>query len=349
MARPVQTVLGPVASSELGYTLVHEHVFIDCSPFLEAGPDGMRDLPVTPETRAQLLRWSCSNVENVVLDSADAARAELDALRSTGWRTLVDVTTIGLKPRPLDVQRVARESGVHIVHGCGRYIEMTQTELMDPWTADAAAAEILRQIEEGIDGSGILPGIIGEIGVNGQPIGGRERVATATDWELASLRGACRACRATGLPMTVHIPPNRDVVAFVIEVLAEERVDPSRMSFSHMDNIHDFDLHLEALRRGVYIQYDHFGMALENDWYTDVGDERRIEWLCALFDQGYGDRVMISHDVWCKLQTRVGGGRGYTHIAEVTVPALRERGFDDEALRRLLALNPADFLAGPVT
>ena len=40
-----------------------------------------------------------------------------------------------------------------------------------------------------------------------------------------------------------------------------------------MDTIPDRRLHEEALDRGVWIQYDCFGMALENDWYSDPGDD----------------------------------------------------------------------------
>jgi phosphotriesterase-related protein len=346
MARAVQTVLGPVDHAELGLTLIHEHIFADCTPFLEDDPAGVRDLTVTPATRQQLLRWSCSNVDNVLLDNEDAARDELLAFRAAGWGTLVDVTSVGLRPRPGDVRLLSEQTGVHVVHGCGRYIEMAQADLPLRWDAAAAETEILRQIEEGVDGSGVLPGIIGEIGMNGQPQGSHERVATATDWELDSLRGACRACIASGLPMTVHIRPDPELVPLVLDVLDDEQVDPARMSFSHMDNIHDFAIHLEALRRGVYIHYDHFGMALLNDWYSDVGDERRVEWICALYEQGFERRVMVAHDVWCKLQTRVGGGLGYTHIAERVVPLLRARGFGEAELERLLVSNPAAFLAG---
>jgi phosphotriesterase-related protein len=346
MGRAVQTVLGPVDPGELGLTLVHEHIFADCSPFLEEDPEGVRDLMVSPEIRSRLLRWSCSNVDNVLLDNEDAAREELVAFHAAGWGTLVDVTSTGLRPRPADVQRLSELTGVHVVHGCGRYIEMAQAEVPERWGAEAAAEEILRQVEEGVDGSGVLPGVIGEIGVNGQPQGSRERVATATGWEIESLRGACRACIASGLSMTVHIRPDPEAVLLVLDVVEAEGVDPTRMSFSHMDNISDFDVHLQALRRGVYIHYDHFGMALLNDWYSDVGDERRVEWICELFEQGFERRVMISHDVWCKLQTRIGGGLGYTHIAERVVPLLRARGFGEAELETLLVRNPAAFLTG---
>jgi phosphotriesterase-related protein len=344
--KTIQTVLGPIGVDELGRTLIHEHIFSDCSALLgDEKVPGIRNLKVSPETRPLIAKYSNLNADNVVLDDEDSARNELLAFREAGGSAIVDVTSSGLGPQPAAVQRLSRETGVHIIHGCGRYTEAVQSEIPETWDPGLAAEEICREVREGLERD-IPRGIIGEIGINGELNGTHERVGPITPWELASLHGACRASIETTLPITVHLPADPAALPVVVEVIESERLDPARVSLSHMDNIHDFDLHVLAIERGLYIQYDHFGMSLEDEWYSDIGDDRRIDWLCKLAERGLSKKVMISHDVWCKLQTRVGGGLGYTHIIERVLPVLRDRGFTEADLDGLLVENPATFLGG---
>ena len=55
--------------------------------------------------------------------------------------------------------------------------------------------------------------------------------------------------------------------------------------------------------------------------------------------------MLISHDVWCKVQLRRFGGEGYGHVLRTIVPRLLERGLTDVDVRRLLVENPAEVLA----
>jgi phosphotriesterase-related protein len=63
-------------------------------------------------------------------------------------------------------------------------------------SADAIADEIVRDALEGVDGTGVRIGLIGEIGVS----------VDFTAEEEKSLVGAARAQRRTGLPLMVHLP-----------------------------------------------------------------------------------------------------------------------------------------------
>ena len=92
----VQTALGPIATTELGPTLMHEHV-VTRSPGVQEN-------------------WPHLWDRNAILDIAERKMAEL---YSRGIRSIVDLTTVDLG-RDIDlIAAVARRSPVHIVVATG--------------------------------------------------------------------------------------------------------------------------------------------------------------------------------------------------------------------------------------
>src|SRR5512137_1091410 len=102
MTRPVlETVLGPVAADDLGYTLVHEHLRIDLWPWFDApDPDAsateraLADLVVVadPVTMESVRANPFAVRDNLVLDDARLAAGELTRFAEAGGRTVVDLT-----------------------------------------------------------------------------------------------------------------------------------------------------------------------------------------------------------------------------------------------------------------
>jgi phosphotriesterase-related protein len=70
------------------------------------------------------------------------------------------------------------------------------------------------------------------------------------------------------------------------------------------------------------------------DWY--------IETLNTLKEKGVLGNVLISHDSgWYNVGQENGGNyRGYTHIFEYLIPALKENGFTQDDVDQLLVKNP---------
>jgi phosphotriesterase-related protein len=123
-------------------------------------------------------------------------------------------------------------------------------------------------------------------------------------------------------------------------------VPPDRVILGHMSSVPDFAVHLEALDQGYWVAYDNFGMArLANARYRPLSDEQRVEWLIEIFRRGLGARVLVSHDVWCKVQLRRYGGEGYGYILRTIVPQLLEGGLSEGDVEQLLVRNPATVLA----
>lgn len=164
----VQSVTGPVAVADLGVVMPHEHTFID----------------LLREYRA-----------NGLVNDPELVAAELSRYCEAGGRTIVDCTSRGLRPQPAMVRRAALDSGVTVIMGTGFY---RRPYLDEDWFAghsvDEIAQVILEDIREGIDGSGVKAGVIGEVGCD------RE----ITPPEEKSFRAAARAHLETGLTITTH-------------------------------------------------------------------------------------------------------------------------------------------------
>ena len=347
--RQVWTVSGPVSPDELGITLHHEHLLVDGACFFELADsedaEEFADTPLTAEIVPRVRDASCSNHDNLLLDDVDVAAAELGEYARLGGRTVVDVTSsVGLGRNPAGLRAIAERTGLHVVMGCGFYCEYSHPDYVARASVDELTEFILRELRDGVDG--IRAGVIGEIGVNGQERGSLRFLGEITPDEEKALRAAGRACLQSGAALCIHQPNRSSAVPVILRVLADEAVPPERVILGHMSSVPDFAVHLEALEQGYWIAYDNFGMArLANAWYRPLGDDQRVEWLLEVFRRGFGARVLVSHDVWCKVQLRRFGGEGYGHILRTIVPQLLEGGLSEADVDQLLVRNPAAVLA----
>jgi phosphotriesterase-related protein len=338
-----------VSPDELGITLHHEHLLVDGACFFElADSDDAQefaDSPLTPEIVPRVRGASCSNHDNLRLDDVELATAELGEYARLGGRTVVDVTSsVGLGRNPAGLREISQRTGLHVVMGCGFYCEYSHPDFVARASVDELAELILRELRDGVDG--IRAGVIGEIGINGQERGTLRYLGEITPDEEKALRAASRACVESGAALCIHQPNRSTAVPVILRILGEERVPPERVILGHMSSVPDFSVHLEALDEGYWIAYDNFGMArLANAWYRPLSDDQRVEWLLDVFRRGFGAHVLVSHDVWCKVQLRRFGGDGYGHILRTVVPELLAGGLSEADVDQLLVRNPATVLA----
>jgi predicted metal-dependent phosphotriesterase family hydrolase len=299
-ASTVMTVRGPVPADDLGTTLPHEHVFLD----------------LTQEYRS-----------NGLLNDPTLAEAELLRYVDAGGRTLVDVTSGGLRGDPVALREMSERTGLHIVRGSGFYRKPYFPPELDELSTDAVADLVVRDIEEGVDG--VRAGIIGEIGC--------DRVITAL--EERSFRAAARAHRRTGLTITTHAA-RWPVGTAQLDLLVEEGVDPGRVVIGHCDMVPDHDYHLALARRGAWVQFDTVQGGSEYD------TRQRLDWMRSLADAGHLDQVLLSQDVCLRTDYAAFGGPGYVYVVTTFADLLRADGFDDADLHRLLVDNPRRMLTG---
>ncbi|XP_076359081.1 N-acetyltaurine hydrolase-like [Tachypleus tridentatus] len=121
----VQTVLGLVEPSALGYTLTHEHLS-HCAtgkcfqPTTPPGYEKYTDTPYILENLGWIQQYPYSHKENMIFCGSDVQQAVLDDIKLfklNGGGSIVENTTNGLN-RDLDfMQKVSVETGVNIIAG----------------------------------------------------------------------------------------------------------------------------------------------------------------------------------------------------------------------------------------
>lgn len=340
LAGLAQAVLGPVAPESLGITLPHEHLFVDLR-FLYREPPaelarGHEREPVTLGNLYEVNYEWFSSLDNLSLTDETTAIEEAGRFRRDGGQTLVDPTTAGIGRDPLALQRVARATGLHIIMGSGYYTEPAHPPAVAAATEDALAREIVRDVTEGVGEAGIRAGLIGEIGCSWP----------WTAAERKSLRAAAHAARETGAPLMIH--PGRDPRApeAHLEEVRRTGLDPRRVIIAHIERtiVADPGRLRAVVDTGCYVEYDLFGIEISHfpwggpDMPNDAERIRQVLWL---LEQGYGQQVLLSHDVCFKIRLTRYGGTGLVHIPRRIVPRLRQRGASESDIRTLIVENPA--------
>lgn len=353
----IMTVTGPIASDDLGPTVMHEHLLADLrvqwrDPANErATVRGLRDTPVTLELLPLLRRYPQSTtLDNLLLADEATAIEEVEHFHRAGGSCIVDLTNYGLSRDPISLFRISRATGVNIVMGGGCYVENAHPEWVHDASVDEMADLFVSDFFDGVDGTGISTGIIGEVGMSGYPKGSarrpRDRIGDMTAAEEKVLRASARAGVATGQAVSVHVSMAGRGAPVAIDTLESEGLPPSRQVMCHMDSVPDIEYHRQVMSRGATVEFSSFG----REYYEDRAgaslghDASRIALISQLVTEGYADRIVISQDVCMKMDLRAYGGNGYGHILTTVVPRLRRAGVPGDAIRQMLVDNPRRLL-----
>jgi phosphotriesterase-related protein len=348
----IRTVLGPVDAADAGVTLTHEHVFIDLGVWFEEPARADRaefvDEPIQMSLLGRLRREPFSTTKhNLRLDDPELAVAETLMFKAAGGRTIVDVTPSGLGRDPVLLQRVARETGLNIVMGCGYYVEPAHPPELTDMDVDSLARELIGEVQDGAGETGVRAGVIGEIGTSGIHRASGTKRGNLTPDETKVVRAAAQASLATGAVVSVHLDPRGRGAFDVLNVCREEGLPTDRLILGHLDHVPDLDYHRRVADTGAWVQYDNFG----REYYWDSAgvywnnDEWRVRALAALVASGHVRQLLVSQDVALKMDLRTYGGYGYDHILTDIVPALLRAGLSGSDIDTILIDNPSRALA----
>ncbi len=331
----VQTVLGLITPTDLGHTQPHEHLLVNLIP-----PD-QRDAggeTISLENLGRLRRNWTSNPENRCLVNEADAIEEMTHYKASGGGAIVDVTCVGIARDPRALARISSATGIHIVMGTGFYVSPYHPPEIGSLSEEQIAASIVRDIVEGVNGTGIKAGIIGEIGL---------------DWpvhenEAKALRAAALAQKESGAALNIH--SGRDEIAPLdaIRIVEEAGGDLKRTIVSHIDRtLFSLEAMLELAATGCYLEWDLFGH--ESSFYPlapiDMpNDATRIDYLIKLIEAGYRDKLLVSQDICTKTRLTKYGGEGYCHILENVLPMMKRKGMNGDAINALVVQNPARIL-----
>jgi phosphotriesterase-related protein len=330
-------VLGPIAAADLGPTLMHEHILNDCRCWWNkpSEPDRQRlaDEPVNPRILGELRMDPFVNLDNCALDDEALAVEELKPVAALGGRTIVDPTCRGIGRNPEALARIAEATGLNIVMGAGYYLQTSHPANLAGMSADAVADEIVAEAIDGVGGSGVRIGLIGEIGVS----------SLFTAEEEKGLRGAVRAQRRTKLPLMVHLPGWFRLAHRVLDIVEEEGGDVAHTVLCHMNPSGADAAYQTALaERGAFLEYDMIGM---DYWYADQqvqcpSDEENAAAIKRLIDAGFLARILLSQDVFLKMMLTCHGGFGYAYVQRHFLPRLQRHGVTAAQCAALMADNP---------
>jgi phosphotriesterase-related protein len=327
------TATGRALAESYTCVLAHEHLLTDTTAWLDEGhapTRHLRDAPVGEATVAEVRRNPFACRDNLLLDDPDVAVDELGRLRAAGRVLVVDVTPENTGRSPAAIAEVSRRAGVDVVFGCGLYVAESRPQ---DRSSEAHRDHILAQFAEPAP----RPSVIGEIGT-GDPI---------KPVEERSLRGAAMAQAELGVPLYVHLHPWARRGHEALDIVEAAGGDVARTILCHLDPQIRGGLgyHRDLLERGATIAFDVWG---DEYPYGDVAmptDSERIDATVRLIEDGYGGRLVHSHDVCTKTQLRRFGGAGYDHLPLDVAPRLEAAGLSRTEVRRQLAGNVLRLLA----
>jgi phosphotriesterase-related protein len=318
----VQTVLGPVETSKLGFTLSHEHIAASSAGIWQAWPE---------------LLGGRTRFVSTAVDQLKRARDE-------GVDTIIDCTTIDLGRDIRLMQEISRRSGMQVVASTGHWLDPSNT--MRARTAEELADFFMREITVGIEGTDIKAGIIKVAnGAMIDPFG--EKV----------LRAAARVSKATGLPVTTHSPGAQRIGEKQAVIFEEEGLAPGRVCIGHTDNSPG-DYQMGLARRGYYLGMDQLprgGPAPPGTPLQAPGAltwEQRYSQIKALIDAGMTNRLMLGndHSLAMTLQATAAdplrvaqNPDGMLFVVRKAIPALKKIGVTDQAIHTMTVEVPKRF------
>ena len=218
----INSVLGPIDSSDLGFTLMHEHVMVAASGLSKSYPDLLGP------------------------NREERAIACLKKAKAAGINTLLDATTFDLGRDPELLRHVAFESGVNLINVTGWWLDVPR--FMLGVGANQMADEFIRDINEGFRGTDIKAGML-------KCAADFEGVTPPLE---TMARAVARAHLQTGVPIMVHSYPTGHVAKRQIEIFREEGVDLTRVKIDHSNDTTDTDYLKWILDQGCFLGLDRY-------------------------------------------------------------------------------------------
>ncbi len=326
----INSVLGPLDTASLGFTLMHEHIIVAAAGVFRDYPEllgtnlmeGVRDYH-------ELLRTNL--MEGVVDDLKKAKEGGVD--------TIVDATTLDLGRDIGLLAEASRQSGVNIITCSGWWLDTPRC--FAGVSADQLAEVFTREIEEGISGTNIKAGILKSA----------SDIAGVTQEAEIILSAVARAHHKTGVPIMLHSYSPGQVGRRQLAVLKEDGVDLKRVKVDHSSDTTDVEYLIWLLEQGCYL-----GLERYPGRHSTASPLARTKTMKALIDAGYAGRLCPSHDRIIfrvvKANPEIEGERlrlnpyGYLYIKKVVFPQLREMGVSETTLNSLCVDGPRNFFEG---
>lgn len=299
----IRTVTGDINDNEIGCTLSHEHLYFD-------------------------LRKVRNDNDSYIVEYEDI-KDELKVISKLGISTIVEVTTIDMQRDVVKLKEISLESGIKIIASTGFYLHEYHSETMKEMSIDEIVNIFIKEITEGIDGTSIKAGVIGEIATS---------LNNIYDSEQKVFEAASIAANKCGCAITTHCQSGTMALE-QIDIFRKYNVDLSKVILGHMDLNLDRDYLTTILKTGVNIGFDTYGKTSYNS------DEDRTKMLLELIELGFENQIVISQDISRKSYLKNLGGVGYDHISNTFNSLLNKNIITQDILNKLLIENPKRILS----
>ncbi|MEJ2739857.1 MAG: hypothetical protein P8105_08545, partial [Dehalococcoidia bacterium] len=217
----VNTVLGPIDTADLGFTLMHEHI-VHQGPLIQNYPElfgpGIMDRIITGINEA----------------------------REGGVDTIVDATPFDTGRDVNIMAEVSRRTGVNIVACSGWWMKLP--DYLAGNTPDLFADLFVRDIEVGVAGTGIKAGIMKY---------SDDYCGLTPEGEIM-LRYIARSNCRTGVQIMLHSYAPQQIARQQLAILQDEGVDMKKVVVGHANDTQDMEYLTWILDQGCYLGMDRF-------------------------------------------------------------------------------------------
>lgn len=303
----IQTVAGAIAVSDLGFTLVHEHLLV-------------RDDAIQ------------SQFPHLYDDERLFERAveQFRGLRQRGVGSVCDPTVMGLGRDVRLMRRVSEATGVNILAATGVYTLARLPALFADRPADFLADAMVHDIEVGIQGTEVRAAFL--------KCATDERGVTP-DIEKV-LRATARAHLRTGVPIMTHSLPRNESGLRQQDVFEDQGVDLGRVMIGHCGDTTDLAYLERVVERGSFVGMDRYGL---DDVLPAEERNQTVAEMCRL---GYADRLLLSQDsvslsdrIYPAALGAVRGNWNLFFVIDQVIPRLRELGVRQDAIDAMTKTN----------
>ncbi len=225
----------------------------------------------TPEIKAE--------APEKVLNSVEKIGKDIRLFKAAGGRTIVDMTTIDYGRDVVKLNEIATKNDIHVIAAAG----FNKGEFNKPYlqhkTADEVAVQLVAELQNGVNETGIKPGIL-KIGTS---------LNIIETWEEVGLRAVARAHLKTGVPIATHTEKG-SMAEEQLNLFASEGVSAENIVLCHLDQNSDFDLHRKLVGKGAFLSYD----SIPKPQYKT--EQRSIEFIAELAKEGGHRQIIVGGD-----------------------------------------------------
>ncbi|MDY6916509.1 MAG: hypothetical protein SVP26_00980 [Chloroflexota bacterium] len=310
----VNSVLGPLDTAELGFTLMHEHLVCGFAGITQDYPELLG-----------------AGFMDRIVDGLKKAK-------EGGVDTVVDATTVDLGRDVRLLAEASRLSGVNIIACTGWWFDIPR--FFEGISADQFAQLFVREIREGICGTNIKAGILKAA----------SDIMGVTAAEAIVLRGVARAHLETGMPIMLHSYAPGRVAQQQLAILKEEGVDLRRVKVDHSNDTTDVEYLVWLLEQGCSLGLDRYpgrnvSPMARTRTMKELIDAGYIDRLLPSHDcllvRVQADNAEIGEEERMRLNPH-----GYLYLKKEVFPWLREMGVSESVLSGLCVNGPRKFFEG---